>query len=99
MSTTFSHSALPTSDRSQRVRVVALGMSLSIFFAVSFVACVLGLLLMPNVPIAHQALSIFLPGFTLLSWASFWLGLVESLAWGWYIALIFAPLYNFFAAR
>lgn len=30
---------------------------------------------------------------------SFFLGLAESLAWGWYVALVFAPLYNFFAAR
>jgi hypothetical protein len=27
------------------------------------------------------------------------LGLVESFAWGWYVSLIFGPLYNFFAIR
>lgn len=99
MSTAFSHSSSATSDRSPRIRVVVLGMSLSLFFGISFVACVLGFLLTPDLPITHQALSIFLPGFTLVSWASFCLGLVESLAWGWYIALIFAPIYNWFAAR
>jgi len=25
--------------------------------------------------------------------------LVESFAWGWYVALIFGPLYNFFLSR
>jgi hypothetical protein len=35
----------------------------------------------------------------LLSWQTFLLGLAESYAWGWYIALVFGPLYNFFAAR
>ena len=40
-----------------------------------------------------------LPGFTWLSWPSFLLGLAESFAYGWYIALVFGPLYNFFAAR
>jgi hypothetical protein len=45
------------------------------------------------------ALAIFLPGFKLLSWPTFLLGLVESFAYGWYIALTFGPLYNFFAAR
>ena len=38
-------------------------------------------------------------GFTLLTFPSFLLGLVESFAVGWYVALIFGPLYNFFAIR
>lgn len=79
--------------------VIVFGISLSLFLAISFVLCVLGYLLFPGLPIAHEALSLFLPGFKLLSWPSFFLGLVESLAWGWYIALIFGPLYNFFVAR
>ena len=56
-------------------------------------------LLFPSLPIDHSALSIFLPGFTLLSWPTFVLGLVESFGWGWYVALVFAPLYNFFATQ
>jgi hypothetical protein len=40
-----------------------------------------------------------LPGFTWLTWPSFFLGLVESFAYGWYVALIFGPLFNFFASR
>jgi hypothetical protein len=44
-------------------------------------------------------LSVFLPGFELLSWRSFFLGLVESFAWGWYVARIIAPLCNFFASH
>ena len=79
--------------------VIALGLSLSLFLAISFVLCVLGYLLFPSLPIAHGVLSLLLPGFVLLSGPSFFLGLVESLAWGWYIALILGPLYNFFAAR
>jgi hypothetical protein len=47
----------------------------------------------------HSALSIFLPGFKLLTWPDFFLGLVESIGWGWYVALVFGPLYNYFAAR
>jgi hypothetical protein len=81
------------------IPVGALGISLSLFFAISFVLCVLGYLLQPSLPVAHGALSIVLPGFQLLSWPRFFLGLVESVAWGWYIALILGPLYNFFAAR
>jgi hypothetical protein len=37
-----------------------------------------------------------LPGFTWISWASFLLGLIEAFAYGWYIALVFGPLYNLF---
>jgi len=85
--------------RAHVIPVLALGMALSLFLAISYTLCVLGYVFWPNLPIEHSALSIFLPGFTLLSWSSFALGLVESFGWGWYIALIFAPIYNFFAAR
>ena len=73
-----------------------LGLSLSTFFAISYVICIMGYLLMPDFPVRHEALSIFLPGFKLLSWQSYFLGLVESFAWGWYIAAVFALLYNLF---
>ena len=81
------------------IPVQALGMSLSLFFVISYVLCVLGYLVFPGLPITHAALAIFLPGFELLSWATFLLGLAESFAYGWYVALIFGPLYNFFATR
>jgi hypothetical protein len=76
-----------------------LGLSLGTFFAISYVICILGYLLMPDFPVKHEALSLFLPGFKLLSWQSYFLGLIESFAWGWYIAAVFAPLYNFFGRR
>ena len=81
------------------IPVFAFGMALSLFLAISYVFCVLGYLLLPGLPINHAALTIFLPGFALLTWPSFFLGLVESLMWGWYVALIFGPLSNLFASR
>jgi len=81
------------------IPILALGMSLGLFLAISYVLCVLGYLLFPGLPIAHSALSIFLPGFELLTWPSFFLGLIESFGYGWYVALLFVPLYNFFATR
>lgn len=78
---------------------VTLGLALSSFFLVSYLICILGYLAIPGVPVEHWALGIFLPGFTLLSWRSFFLGLVESVLWGWYVALVFASLYNFFQRR
>lgn len=89
---------LPT-GRASTIPVLALGMGLSLFLVISYVLCVVGYLLFPGLPIDHAALAIFLPGFTLLSWPRFLLGLLESFGWGWYVALIFGPLFNFFAAR
>ena len=80
------------------IPVTALGMGLSLFLALSYILCVLAYIFVPSVPIAHSALALFLPGFTLLTWTSFGLGLFESLAWGWHVALVFGPI-NFFAAR
>lgn len=79
--------------------VMALGMSLSLFLIISYVACVLFFFLFPEAVQNHAVLTLFLPGFKLLSWSSFVLGLAESFAYGWYVALVFGPLYNFFAAR
>jgi hypothetical protein len=93
---------VPTSLPSHATRtipVLAFGMSMSLLFVISYVICVIGYLALPGLPINHAALAIFLPGFELLTLPSFVLGLVESFAYGWYIALIFGPLYNFFATR
>jgi hypothetical protein len=74
------------------IPVLALGMSLSAFLVISYVICILGYLLFPGLPISHSSLSIFLPGFELLTWRTFLLGLVESFGIGWYVgsALWFA---------
>lgn len=85
--------------RPAMVPVLALGMSLSLFLVISYVLCVIGYLVFPGLPIDHAALAIFLPGFKLLSWSTFLLGVVESFGYGWYVALVFGPLYNFFVAR
>jgi hypothetical protein len=80
------------------IPIVALGMSLGSFLALTFVFCVLFDLWLPD-----QAMNVvwapLLPGFTWISWPSFFLGLIESFAYGWYVALVFGSLYNFFAAR
>ena len=81
------------------IPVAVLGMSLSLFLAISFVLCIVGYLVLPGLPVKHEALAIFLPGFELLTWQGFAIGLVESYAWGWYIALVLGTLYNFFARR
>lgn len=88
-----------SSRASRTVPVLAFGMALSLFLVISYVICVIGYLLFPGLPINHAALTIFLPGFELLTWPSFLIGLIESFGYGWYVALIFGPLYNFFVMR
>lgn len=81
-----------------RIPVITLGMSLGLFLAVTFVLCVGFDLLFPGQAMYESWLQL-LPGFTWLSWPSFFLGLAESFAYGWYVALVFGPLYNFFVTR
>lgn len=81
-----------------RIPVVALGMSLGSFLALTFVLCVLFDLWFPALAM-NPVWAPLLPGFTWISWASFLLGLIEAFAYGWYVSLIFGPLYNFFVTR
>jgi hypothetical protein len=81
-----------------RIPIIAFGTSLGLFFVITYVLCVLFDLWFPGQAM-YQTWLRLLPGFTWLTWPSFFLGLVESFAYGWYIALVFGPLYNFFAGK
>lgn len=81
-----------------RIPVFAFGMALGTFLAVTYVLCVVFDLVFPGQAMYQTWLKL-LPGFTWISWPSFLLGLVESFAYGWYVALVFAPLFNLFASR
>ncbi len=97
-------SATVTDDVRRRVRsaprlpVMALGLSLSLFFVITYILCVIFDLLFPGQAMYQTWLKL-LPGFTWLNWGSFVLGLVETFVYGWYVALIFGPLFNFFAVK
>ena len=96
---THSFSGTPLPVRSvSRIPIVALGMSLGVFFALTFVLCVLFDLWFPALAM-NPVWSPVLPGFVWISWTSFLLGLIETFAYGWYIALVFGPLYNLFARK
>lgn len=75
-----------------------LGMSLGLFLAITFVVCVVFDLLFPEHAM-YPAWERYLPWFSWLTWPSFFLGLVETFAYGWYVALVFCPIYNFFGRR
>jgi len=82
----------------RKVRIVPIAMALGGFIAISFVLCVLFDLWFPQFAM-YPAWALLLPGFTWISWGSFFIGLAESFAYGWYIALLFIPLYNFMNSR
>ncbi len=86
------------SSSAPRLPIIPLGLSLGLFLAITYVLCVLFDLWFPDLAM-NPAWSPLLPGFTWLTWASFFLGLIEAIAYGWYIALVFVPLFNFFAMR
>jgi hypothetical protein len=81
-----------------RLPVVPLGLSLSSFFVITYVLCVLFGIFVSDRGV-HQLLPLLLPGFTWITWPSFFLGLVWSFVYGWFVAVVFAPLFNFFAVR
>jgi len=81
-----------------RLAIVPLGLSLGSFFIVTYVLCVLYGLVVSDRGM-HQLLAKVLPGFTWITWPSFFLGLFWSFVYGWYVAAVFAPLFNFFSAR
>lgn len=81
------------------IPIVPLGMSLGLFFVISYAACVLLYLVAPELFAGHAILALLLSDFEGLGWRGFLLGLLETFGYGWYVALIFGPLYNFFAGR
>lgn len=81
-----------------RLSLVAVGHATSLLLAITFTLCVAFDFLFPEHAM-YQAWQKLLPGFVWISWQSFLLGLVESYGYGWYVALIWVPIYNVFAAR
>jgi hypothetical protein len=81
-----------------RLAILPVGLSLSSFLVITYLLCIVFGLILPN-DARHQFLETVLPGFTWLTWMSLFIGLFWSFVYGWYTALVFVPLYNFFAGR
>lgn len=84
--------------RAAHIPIQALGWSLGLFLAIAYTICVLFDLVFPG----QSMTGLWAP---LLPWVegiglgSYALGVVETLLYGWFVALIFGPLFNFFAER
>ena len=73
------------------------GLAMGSFLAITYVFCVAYDLAFDQR--MYEVWLKLLPGFTWLTWGSFFLGLAESFLYGIYFGLVFAPLYNFFLDR
>ncbi len=86
-----------TPVRTSGVAIAPLGLSLSIFLALSFLLCTIGGLI-PGIREIHF-LSALYPW---IDWSKpqlVLLGVVWAFAAGWYVALVWGFLYNLFAGR
>lgn len=73
------------------------GLAMGSFLAVTYIVCVSYDLVFDQR--MYETWLKLLPGFTWLTWPSFFLGLIESFLYGIYFGLVFTPLYNFFHGK
>lgn len=76
----------------------AAGQATALMLAISYTLCVIFDLLFP-VHAMYRVWQDLLPGFEWISWGSFFLGLIESYAYGWFLMIIWVPIYNFLVQR
>ena len=80
-------------------RIVPVGHALSLFLVITYLLCIgFGLLASERFRM-HEAWAPLLPGFEWLTVSGFLFGLVGAYLYGWYLAVVFVPLYRFFAQR
>lgn len=77
------------------MKLVPLGKTLSVFLAITFSLCMGWGLIAPAELHMHTAWEPLLPGFS-FSLNGYFIGLAWVIFYGWYTAILFAPLYNFF---
>jgi len=80
------------------ISLVALGHATSLFLVITFTLCVAFDYYFPEHAM-FEAWQKLLPGFDGINLKSFVIGFVEIYVYGWYFAIIWAPLYNFFCSR
>jgi|SRR5579859_1988068 len=81
------------------IRFWSMAWTLATFAAIVYTLDMLLGLLFPNWWVMQNVYEFLLPGFTFISWETFILGLAESFAGGFLTAVLFVPIYNFFARR
>ena len=80
-----------------RLDAKVLGAAMASFLAFAYVSCVAYDLVFGHQ--MYRAWVALLPGFSWISWSSFAIGLLETIGYGFFFGLVFAPAYNFFLVR
>tara|TARA_R110000868_G_C10961692_1_gene768595 strand:- start:5778 stop:6047 length:270 start_codon:yes stop_codon:yes gene_type:complete len=80
----------------QGPRLVPLGLTLSSFLLVTYLICIIFGLIAPDRFHMHEAWAPLLPGFEWLTPQGVLFGAIGSFLYGWYIAVLFVPLYRLF---
>lgn len=75
------------------------GAILSTCFVLTYVVYVGALALASLHPLLQQLMAVILPPFPLPSLRGLCIGLARSVLWGWYIALVFCPVHNFYVRQ
>lgn len=96
MSTLETNVTKQTNTKTDKLSIFTVGMSLGSFITITFIICVIFDLLFPAYAM-NSSWAMFLPGFKWLSVSSLVIGLVETFLYGWYIAIVFVPIYNWFS--
>jgi hypothetical protein len=85
-------------QKQSAISIFGVGWTVSLFFVVTYVLCIASGAIWPDWEM-HRPWLQFFPGFEWLTLKGFLIGLVESFLYGWYVAVVFVPLYNVFVAR
>ena len=83
----------------KRLPFLPIAWTLAFFAAVVFAVDNLAGALFPNWWVMQGAWELLLPDFTFGTWGGFFIGLVESFVAGFGTAVLFIPIWNFFAVR
>ncbi len=81
-----------------RLSLLAVGHASSLLLTISFILCVGFDFLFPDYAM-YQTWQKLFPGFEWISLKSFLLGAIEAYGYGWYFALVWVPLYNYFSRQ
>jgi len=85
------------SAESRALRPIPLALSLATFLVIIYLGCLALAVIVPDRGLHTPWLQFFV-GFS-WTWQGIVIGLIESLAYGFFAGLVFAPIYNFFNDR
>jgi len=89
--------SLTKGDQTMKLlRFKPVAFTITSFGIITYLLCVVSNLIFPQWEM-YKLWEILLPGFTWISWGSFFIGLIGLIVYGIYFAAIFVPVYNYFA--